>query len=220
MVLIVYLTPKICVVTITPRDRETEDFAMNTHSAPANVATSVPATQTSRRAYPVAGTPLAKVIGDPAHRKSFQKRLQSMNKYVVALYRLGVLPLLGTGKTTMILTTRGRTSGQLRRFPVGYFRIAGQIHLLSGWGADANWYKNILAHPDDVALQIGFQHMAVRANILQDPIEIKHIIETLVAESPTNAQRLFGWDPQSDCLEAADFSPMIEHVVFVRFTER
>jgi deazaflavin-dependent oxidoreductase (nitroreductase family) len=193
---------------------------MNTHSGPANVATSAPATQTPRHVFPVAGTPLAKVIGDPVHRESFHKRLQSMNKYVVALYRLGVLPVLGAGKNTMILTTRGRTSGRLRRFPVGYFRIAGQFHLLSGWGASANWYKNILAHPDDVSLQIGFRHVAVRANILQDPIEIKRTIETLITESPADAQRLFGWDPQNDHLEVADFSPMIEHVIFVRFTER
>ncbi len=189
---------------------------MNTDPVPSNVS----AARTSLRVFPVSGTPLARVIGDPAHRESFHKKLQSMNKYVVALYRLGVPPLLGAGKTTMILTTRGRKSGQLRRFPVGYFRIAGKIHLLSGWGASANWYKNILAHPDDVSLQIGFRHFAARANVLEDPVEIKRTIETLVTESPADAQRLFGWDPQNDRLEAADFSPLIEHVIFVRFAER
>ncbi len=189
---------------------------MNTDPVPFDV----PVTQPAPRVFPLAGTPLAKVIGDPAHRESFYKQLQSMNKYVVALYRLGVLPLFGAGKTTMILTTRGRKSGQLRRFPVGYFRIAGRVHLLSGWGKAANWYKNILAHPDEVSLQIGFHHLAVCANILQDPVEIRHTIESLIAESPANARRLFGWDSQQDSLETADFSPMIELVVFVRFIER
>ncbi len=193
---------------------------MDPNSVPTDVAVKAPASQTPHRVFPISGTPLANVIGDPAHREAFHKRLQSMNKYVVALYRLGVLPLLGAGKTTMILTTRGRKSGQLRRFPVGYFRIAGKIHLLSGWGPGANWYKNILACPDDVSLQIGFRHAAVRADILTDPIEIRHTIETLVVESPADAHRLFGWDPQSDCLKAADFSPLIEHVIFVRFTQR
>ena len=188
---------------------------MSNNPVPSNVS----ATQTSRRVFPVAGTPLARVIGDPAHRESFHKKLQSTNKYVVVLYRIGVLPLFGAGKTTMILTTRGRKSGQLRRFPAGYFRIAGQIHLLSGWGKDANWYKNILANPEAVWLQIGFRHFAVRANVLEDPVEIKRTIETLIAESPADAQRLFGWDPRNDRLEAADFSPMIEHVLFVKFTE-
>jgi deazaflavin-dependent oxidoreductase (nitroreductase family) len=191
-------------------------MAMKTDSNPLDS----PATQTSRRVFPATGTPLAKVIGDPAHRESFHRQLQSMNKYVVALYRLGVLPLLGAGKNTMLLTTRGRKSGQLRRFPVGYFRIDGQIYLISGWGKEANWYKNILANPDEVWIQIGFHHLAVRANILEDAVEIRHVIDTLVKESPADAQRLFGWNPQSASLEDPDFSPMIEHVIFVRFTER
>jgi len=184
------------------------------------VPTPVSAAQTAGRVFPVSGTPLANVIGDPAHRESFHRKLQSMNKYVVVLYRMGVLPLLGAGKTTMLLTTRGRKSGQLRRFPVGYFRIAGQIHLLSGWGKDANWYKNILANPEEVWLQVGFRRFAVRADVLEDPVEIRRTIETLIVESPSDAQRLFGWDPQHDRLDAADFSPMIDHVIFIKFTER
>jgi deazaflavin-dependent oxidoreductase (nitroreductase family) len=143
-----------------------------------------------------------------------------MNKYVVVLYRVGVLPLLGAGKTTMLLTTRGRKSGQLRRFPIGYFRIAGEIHLLSGWGKNAHWYKNIRANPEEVWLQVGFHRFAARASIVEDPAEIRRTIETLIAESPADAQRLFGWDPQNDRADAADFSPMIEHVLFVKFTER
>ena len=146
--------------------------------------------------------------------------LMSMNKYVVVLYRMGVLPLFGAGKTTMLLTTRGRKSGKLRRFPVGYFRIAGQIHLLSGWGKGANWYKNIRAKPEEVWLQVGFRHFAVRADILEDPVEIRRTIETLIAESPADAQRLFGLEPQNDRMETADFSPMTEQVLFVKFTER
>ncbi len=184
------------------------------------VPDAISAAQPPRRVYPVAGTPLANVIGDPARRESFHRKLQSMNKYVVVFYRIGVLPLFGAGKTTMLLTTRGRKSGQLRRFPVGYFRIAGQIHILSGWGKDANWYKNIQANPNEVWLQVGFRHFAACADILVDPANIRRTIETLIAESPADAQRLFGWDPRNDRLEAADFSPMIEHVLFVRFTER
>ncbi len=189
---------------------------MNTNA----VLSDVSATQTPRRVFPVAGTPLATVIGDPAHRESFHRRLQSMNKFVVAFYRMGLLPLLGVGKSTMLLTTRGRKSKQLRYFPVGYFRIAGQIHLLSGWGKETNWYKNILVNPEQVWLQVGLRRFPVRAHILQDPAEIKRTIETLVSESPSDAQRLFGWDPQHDRVEAADFSPMIDRVLFVKFTER
>jgi deazaflavin-dependent oxidoreductase (nitroreductase family) len=177
-------------------------------------------TQTAPRTFPLAGTPLDNVIGNPVQRESFHKKIQAINKYVVAFYRLGLLPLFGVGKTTMLLTTRGRKSQQLRHFPVGYFRIAGQIHLISGWGKAANWYKNIMANPEDIWLQVGFRRFPVCAYVMEDPVEIRQTITTLVTESPKDAQRLFGWDPQHDCLDIADFSLMIEKVIFVRFTER
>jgi deazaflavin-dependent oxidoreductase (nitroreductase family) len=188
---------------------------MSDNLVPLNV--SAPATV--RRAFPLEGTALANIIGTPAHRDSFHKKLHSINKYVVALYRIGLLPLFGAGKTTMLLTTRGRKSKQLRHFPVGYFRIAGQIHLLSGWGKQANWYKNMMAAPEAIWLQVGFRRFTVHAHVIEDHLEIRQTIETLVTESPEDAHRLFGWDPQHDCIEAADFSAMIEKVLFVRLTE-
>ena len=184
------------------------------------VLSAISTAQTSRRVFPIAGTPLATVIGDPAPREAFRRRLQSTNKYVVAFYRIGLLPLLGAGKTMMLLTTRGRKSKQLRNFPVGYFRIGGEIHLVSGWGKGTNWYKNMMANPEEVSLQIGFRRFAVRADVLHDPDEIRRTLETFVSESPADAQRLFGWDPQTDRIETADFSPIIEKVVFIRFTQR
>ncbi len=170
--------------------------------------------------FPKPGTVLAGVIGDPAYRKTFHQRLQSSNRFVVALYRIGILPLLGAGKSTMLLVTRGRKTQRLRRFPVGYFRIGGDVHLLSGWGKDSNWYKNLRANPAEVWLQIGFRTFPVCAQILEDPAEIRRTIECLILESPDSAQRLFGWDPKSDRLDQADFSPIVEKVLIVKFINR
>jgi deazaflavin-dependent oxidoreductase (nitroreductase family) len=163
---------------------------------------------------------LAGVIGDPAYRKSFHQRLQSSNRFVVDLYRLGLLPLLGAGKSTMLLITRGRKSHRLRRFPVGYFRISGEIYLLSGWGRDSNWYKNLCANPAEVWLQIGFRILPVQAQVVEDPSEVRRTIECLIIESPANGRRLFGWDPKSDRLDRADFSPILEKVLIVKFIGR
>lgn len=174
----------------------------------------------SVRLFPRPDTVLAGVIGDAAYRQSFHQRLQSSNRFVVALYRLGLLPLLGAGKTTMLLITRGRKTRRLRRFPVGYFRIGGETHLLSGWGKDSNWYKNLRANPEEVWLQIGFRTFPVRAQIIEDPAEFKRTIECLILESVASAQRLFGWDPQSDRLDRADFSPMLEKVLMVKFVNK
>ncbi len=175
---------------------------------------------TATHIFPKPGTVLAGVIGDPAYRKSFHQRLQSSNRFVVALYRMGILPLLGAGKTTMLLITRGRKTKRLRRFPVGYFRIGGEIHLFSGWGKASNWYKNLCANPAEVQLQIGFHTFPVQAQVIEDPAEARRAIECLIQESPANAQRLFGWDPKSDRLDQADFSPVIEKVLIVKFITR
>ncbi len=183
-------------------------------------STTAASTQPAIRVFPRPETALAHVIGDPEHRESFHRKLKGSNRFVVAFYRIGLLPLLGAGKTTMLLTTRGRKSHRLRYFPVGYFRIGGDIHLFSGWGKDANWYKNLRANPDEVWLQIGFQRFPVQAHIIEDPGEIRCTIERFVGESPKDAQRLIGWDPQSDCIESADFSLMTEKVLLVKFVKR
>ena len=188
--------------------------------ASSQMTPAAPNDQPSARVFPRPETTLAQVIGDPTYRDAFHRRLQGSNRFVVAFYRIGLLPLLGAGKTTMLLTTRGRKSHRLRRFPVGYFQIGGNIHMLSGWGKGSNWYKNLRANPDDVWLQIGFRNFPVTAQFIEDPAEIKRTIERLVSESPTNARRLFGWDPDHDSLGSSDFSPVIEKVLFVRFIER
>jgi len=179
-----------------------------------------PQTQLSARVFPRPDTVLAQVISDPIYRASFHQRLKLSNRFVVALYRLGLLPLLGAGRTMMLLITRGRKSRRLRRFPVGYFRIGGDFYLISGWGKDSNWYKNLQANPNDVSLQVSFRTFPVQAKVLKDPEEIKSTIKRLVSESPASAHRLFGWDPQSDNLFSADFSPIIEKALFVRFINR
>jgi len=180
-------------------------------------ATSSPPTT---RVFPAPGTRLAELISNPEFRSTFHSRLQSSNRFMVALYRIGLLPLFGMGRSIMLLTTKGRKSGKPRHFPVGYFRIGGVIHLLSGWGRAANWYKNLLANPDEVSLQVGFRRFAVRAQVLDDASEIKRALEQFVSESPSQAQALIGWDPDRDRIETADFSPMIRDVLVVRFLER
>lgn len=172
------------------------------------------------RVVPAPNTDLARVIGDRAHRDAFRARLASVNRYVVALYQIGVLPLLGVGKTIMLLTTKGRKSGKPRSFPVGYFRIGGEIHLLSGWAKEPNWYKNLVAAPDDVAQQVGFRRFPVKARVLEDRPEILATVDRLIKENPSAARSLFGWDPLHDEWERSDFTQVLDKVLFVKFAER
>ena len=171
------------------------------------------------RAFPAPGTTLYDLINNPEFKKKFYSRLKPTNRLMVPLYKLGVLPLFGMGKRIMLLTTIGRKSDTLRDFPVGYFRIDDVIYVFSAWGREANWYKNLIANPDQVFVQIGFRRIRVHPQVVEDPEELKQIIRRFVLQDPAGAQMLMGWDPERDGLATADFSIMIAQVLTVRFNE-
>jgi deazaflavin-dependent oxidoreductase (nitroreductase family) len=177
-------------------------------------------TVTAARKLPAEGTALAKVLYDTAFRNAFHARLKSANRYVVALYRMGILPLFGLSRRIMLLVTRGRTSGKQRYFPVGYFRIGKDIVLFSAWGTRSNWFKNLVAAPDDVCLRIGLRRFPVRAHVLADAGEIRILLAQFVAQSPAQAKGLLGWEAGRDRIETADFTPIVENVLVVRFAEK
>jgi deazaflavin-dependent oxidoreductase (nitroreductase family) len=171
------------------------------------------------RTFPLPDTMLYKMIFQPEFRQSFQKRIKLLNRFVVPLYRIGVLPLLGIGRSTLLLTTKGRTSGRLRHFPVGYHRIEGTVVVFSGWAQDANWYKNMTADPDTVYVQVGFHRFPARAEVVREPQALRNMLEQFVRQCPKAARQLLGWDPQLDDPATADFSLAIEKVLVVRFHE-
>ncbi len=176
--------------------------------------------QREARKFPLEGTNLHRVLFDPQHRQSFHAQLKQYNPLVVGLYRMGLLPLFGASRTVMLLTTRGRKSGKLRSTPIGYFRIGGVIHLFSAWGKGASWYKNMIANPRDVWIQIGLRRVLVQTQTLEEPAEICRTIEQFLTESPAQAHYLFGWEPGRDRMERADFSEVIGRVLIVRFFEK
>jgi len=172
------------------------------------------------RAFPLPSTDLYGMLTDAEFKKKFHARLEKGNSFIVLMYKLRILPVFGLGRQIMLLTTRGRKSGKLRDTPIGYFRIDGVIHVFSGWGKEANWYKNIAAKPEEVFLQVGFRRSPARAEFLSDPAELQKTLEKLVVQNPNGAGYLMGWDAGIDRPETADFSLMIERVVVVRFYQK
>ena len=47
----------------------------------------------------------------------------------------------------LTLTTTGRRSGLPRQTPLNYAILDGRVYLLSGFGARADWYRNLVADP-------------------------------------------------------------------------
>ena len=69
------------------------------------------------------------------------------------------------GTSCLVLHTRGRTSGQVRKFPLIYgMHDADYVLVASKGGApeDPGWYRNLLAHPD-VEIQVWDRVIPVRA---------------------------------------------------------
>jgi deazaflavin-dependent oxidoreductase (nitroreductase family) len=81
---------------------------------------------------------------------------RAVNAVMRTLIRLGV-----GGRTTYLLTTTGRKSGQPRTTPVTLVEN-GERWLVSPYG-DVAWVHNIRAHPD-VMLQRGRHQFALRAS--------------------------------------------------------
>ena len=121
--------------------------------------------QDVQRTFPLPGTTYYNMLYDAKSKKKFYNGFKFANLLLAPLYRLRLLPLMGFSKMVILLTTKGRHSGKIRDTPIGYFRYNGSIHVISGWGKEANWYKNILAYPDNVYIQIGFRRFHARPEL-------------------------------------------------------
>jgi deazaflavin-dependent oxidoreductase (nitroreductase family) len=97
-------------------------------------------------------------------------------------YRLGLGHLLNL-MHMMVITTRGRKSGQPRWTPVEYRRHGSKIYVISGWGERPNWVQNLLVDPK-VTLQQGGQQMAAQAQLVDDPGEALRVLNLFRKNTP------------------------------------
>jgi proline iminopeptidase len=69
------------------------------------------------------------------------------------------------GTSCLVLRTRGRKTGEVRKFPLIYGRDGNDYVVVASRGGSPEhpgWYKNLLAHPD-VEIQVRDQVIPVRA---------------------------------------------------------
>lgn len=101
-----------------------------------------------------------------------------LNRFMIGMWRLGMGPLINVWPQfigrIMVITHTGRKSGALRRTPVNYAMLDGDLYCLSGYGAGSDWYKNILASPSvEVWLPQGWwSAQAYPADDLDNRLEI------------------------------------------------
>ena len=78
----------------------------------------------------------------------------------------GEVGYLWNGAPCLVLHTKGRKTGELRKFALIFGERGDDLVLVASKGGAPDhpgWYLNLLAHPDDVAVQVKGDVFAVRA---------------------------------------------------------
>lgn len=95
--------------------------------------------------------------------------------------------------TILLLTTRGRKSGEQRTTPVGYTMDGGRMHIHTvnaGRPQIPQWYFNLLANPE-VMLEMGTETYQARA-VLLDDAESERLLAQFADQDPRLRERLDG----------------------------
>jgi deazaflavin-dependent oxidoreductase (nitroreductase family) len=92
-------------------------------------------------------------------------------------------PRLKGGELVLVLYTTGRKSGLERATPLQYEEIDGAYYVASARGAQADWYRNLLAEPQ-VAILVKGQRLAAYAEAVSDPQRITGFLEERLRRHP------------------------------------
>jgi deazaflavin-dependent oxidoreductase (nitroreductase family) len=93
--------------------------------------------------------------------------MRRANRFMAANYRKGH----GPRRLVLLLTTTGRKSGLPRLTPLQFEQIDGDYYVGSARGAQADWFRNLLADPC-VEVQVGEARFPARAEPVTDPVRV------------------------------------------------
>ncbi|MFO7624956.1 MAG: nitroreductase family deazaflavin-dependent oxidoreductase [Anaerolineales bacterium] len=113
-----------------------------------------------------------------------RKGFRSFNKFMLLLFRLG-LGSYGNGTRwggwIMVLSQRGRKTGLLRRTPLNYALVDGDVYCLAGFGAQADWYRNVLATPEVEVWLVEGRWAGIAEDVSDHPQRLELLRKVLVA---------------------------------------
>ncbi len=88
----------------------------------------------------------------PQQEEQLRQAFKHLNRFMLLMWRLGLGWLLNiwpqVGGRIMVITHTGRKSGRTYRTPVNYAQVEGELYCAAGFGAVADWYRNLKAHPE------------------------------------------------------------------------
>jgi deazaflavin-dependent oxidoreductase (nitroreductase family) len=145
---------------------------------------------------------------DPRTEAFLRRAFKQFNRFTLLLWRLGIGPWMGawppvTGQFFVLVHT-GRKTGLQRRTPLNYALVDGELYCAAGFGAVADWYRNVKANPH-VEVWLGNGWWEGVAEEITDPAQ-RLLLLRAVLKGSGFAALLAGIDPHrmpDDELEAA-----------------
>jgi deazaflavin-dependent oxidoreductase (nitroreductase family) len=122
----------------------------------------------------------------PAVEASLRRGFRYFNKFMLMLFRLGLAgPAFGNGTRwggwIMVLSQRGRKSGLLRRTPLNYAVVGEEVYCTAGFGAQADWYRNIQANPNVELWLLEGRWAGVAEDVSDSPQRLELLRKVLIA---------------------------------------
>ena len=103
-------------------------------------------------------------------------------KIPILFYRLGLGSI--AGRLFMIMTTVGRKSGRPRRTAIEFHEYKGRKYIFSGWGMNADWFRNIQANPH-ITIQTWRGVESVTAHRITSDLELATAFEFAMSNPST-----------------------------------
>ena len=127
-----------------------------------------------------------------------RQAFKSLNRFMILMWRLGLgvwLKSKDTWGQIMVIGHRGRKTGLVRRTPVNYAVVDGDLYCAAAYGASCDWYRNILAHPEVEVWHPDGRWRGIGEDVSDSDDRIQLLRQILVASG--FAARLAGLNPHT-----------------------
>lgn len=136
----------------------------------------------------------------------------------VLLYRLGLGDLVNSARI-MILTTRGSKTGRARHTALEYRRHGSKTYVVSAWGEDAHWFRNLTASSGAIVQQ-GRRTFYVSAQPVENEGEAVRVLHLFRRGASLFLDPFFARRGEKGTLSARELPRISRQVAVVRLEER
>lgn len=160
-------------------------------------------------------------IENPRSEQVLRQVFKYGNRFMVLLFRLG-LGNWGNGPQTsqvMVLVHKGRKSGLLRKTPVNYAIVDGEIYCTAAFGGQADWYRNVMADPTVEVWLRDSWYAGVASEVPDDDPRRSQLMREVLIASGFAAPLFAGINPRTIADDKLDEITAPYRLIRIRRTE-